>query len=223
MIPEKSVDCIIVDLPYGITHCRFDKSILPFDQLWQEWKRILKTPNSPVLLFSGGKFTPTVLTSNLPWWRYEYVWAKNTTTNFANAKRMPMRAHELVHVFAEKQPYYSSPDLKPCTIKRNKINMTGESYQSDTLKTNYVQTQTGYSRTVLNYKSVPTNKTVHPTEKPLELLEYLVKAHCPEGGVILDCCAGSGVTGIAAKKNGRKYILMEMDEKYHNIILERLK
>jgi site-specific DNA-methyltransferase (adenine-specific) len=219
-IKSGSIDLICTDLPFQMTHNSWDV-LIPFEELWEQYKRIIKD-NGAILLFSCGKFVYQCINSNPEWYRYEWIWAKNTMANFANAKRMPMRSHENILVFYKKLPGYNPQGLRDASIIRNCSKKNGDSYASPSLKTDYIQTQTGYPHSVLNFKSVPTSKTVHSTQKPIPLLEFLIRSYTKEGELVLDSCAGSGGVGLACQNTNRDFILIEKEKKYFDIINERI-
>lgn len=226
-IPDKSINLILTDLPYQLSDCEWD-TLIPFDKLWSQYNRII-TDNGAVVLTSQQPFTTDLINSNRKQFRYEWVWVKNRKTNFANAKKQPMRSHEVVLVFSKKQSVYNPQGLvelkKPKHISGKKV---GEAFRISDLQQNYVQTHTGYPNSILNFDCV--NKTIHPTEKPVALFEYMVKTYTNAGDTVLDSCAGSGVTGEAINNinasdpnSKRNFILIEKEAKYVELIKKRLR
>ena len=210
-IPDQSVDLILCDLPYGTTQNKWD-SVIPFAPLWAQYKRVCK---GAVVLTASQPFTSVLVASNLPDFKYAWVWAKSAATGHLNAKRMPMKAHEDVLVFGASS--YSPQGLKSF----NKIVRRG-SNGTNFGKSGTVNTQefTNYPRSILNIPSDP--KPVHPTQKPVALMEYLVLTYTNKGDTVLDNCMGSGTTGVACANTKRKFIGIERDAKYFDIACDRI-
>lgn len=224
-LPEHSVDCVVCDLPYGITQCNWDVKI-PFDKLWEQYNRITKE-NSAILLFSKGLFTVDLICSNRENFKYNLVWKKNVPTGISVAKYQPMRYYEHITVFYKKQPTYN-PILKPrigvgkacynydhyCGDNNHiKMNKVKKKYNPD-----YVQPSD-----VLEFNVVPNrNGKLHPTQKPVELLEYLIKTYTNENDVVLDPFFGSGSCAVACLNTNRNFIGMEIDEKYYELAKNRI-
>lgn len=229
-IPDKSIDMILCDLPYGTTDFSWDK-VIPFEPLWDQYERVIKN-NGAILLFSFQPFTTDLINSNRKMFRYEIVWEKTMKAGFFNANRMPLRAHENICVFYQHLPTYNpifqKVDGKP--IGRVKIQKpfrskhynganpsqwveTGKRFPTDVIKfSNWNGAQFGN-----NSKAVK-----HPTQKPIDLLEYLIKTYTNEGDTVLDNCMGSGSTGVACRNTGRDFIGIELDEKFFNIAKSRI-
>lgn len=210
-----SIDMILVDLPYGMTKNKWDV-VVPFDTMWGEFNRIIK-PNGAVVLFANNPFGALLIASNLKNFRYSLIWEKNKFSDFLNAKRKPMKIHEDLHVFYKKQPIYN-PQM-----------VTGEPYERWNTQA-AVDRQTNYGAhgqnhnknagtrlptTVLKFPRV--ERPEHPTQKPVALLEWLVKTYTNEEAVVLDCCMGSGSTGVACKNTNRSFIGIELNEEYFAI------
>ncbi|MGL5381452.1 DNA-methyltransferase [Clostridium sp.] len=214
-INDDSIDCIICDLPYGTTWAKWDK-IIDFNELWKQYNRIIKQ-NGAIVLFSSQPFTTKLIESNIKNYKYTWYWVKNIKGNYLNAKRQPLRQVEEINVF-NKHNYYPQ-GLEQC----NKISTRGS--VAKTTMNNYsnewYQENTGYPSNVLYY-DLDKDK-YHPTQKPVELLEYLIKTYTNEGDLVLDNCIGSGSTAVACVNTNRNYIGFELDEKYFNISKERLK
>lgn len=225
-IDDKSVDMVLCDLPYGTTACIWD-IIIDFDKLWGEYNRICKN-NAAIILFGSQPFTTKCINSNSEAFKYCLVWNKNVPTGMSSAKYRPMKYHEDIIVFYNKQPKYNP-------IMKSRVGVGKACYKydhycgdSNHVKLNKVKkkydpdwVQPG---TVLNFSVVPNrNGKLHPTQKPVDLLEYLIKTYTNEGDLVLDNAAGSGSTLVACKNLNRDYIGIEKDEKFYNIILERLK
>lgn len=222
-IPDASVDLIICDLPYGVTNCKWD-SIIPFDQLWKEYKRIRK-PETPIILFGVEPFSTMIRMSNIKEYRYDWYWEKNNVTGFAFAKYQPMRRMETISVFYKKGGQYFPQGLKKLEKVRTKIRQEygDTTVTSQTLSGKpYVQKYTGYPTNILTFSKDVTD-SFHPTQKPVALLEYLVKTYTSEGSVVLDHCMGSGTTAVACIQTNRKFIGFETDEIYYQKSLSRIK
>ena len=217
-IPDKSVDAIICDLPYGTTACKWD-SVIPFEPLWAQYKRIIKD-NGAVVLFASQPFTSALVMSNAKWFKYQWVWEKSMFANQMLAKVQPLKIHEDIVVFANEKAIYNPQGL----IEINKVTKQGSKITDNTgggiRKTSYLQTHTNYPRSILKFGSE--GKTVHPTQKPVDLLKYLVKTYTNEGDTILDNCMGSGTTGVACKSLNRNFIGIEQDPSYFEIAKGRI-
>lgn len=225
-IPDKSIDMILCDLPYQVTaSCKWD-IIIPFKPLWEQYKRIIKD-NGCIALTACNKFHYQLVNSNLDMYKYEWVWEKSQATGHFNSKKRPMNAHEFVNIFYNKQPTYN-----PQKTQGHKPTNTYTKYldtvnKSDVYGKCNVEISGGgetdrYPRSVLKFPSDKQTCYLHPTQKPVALFEYLIKTYTNEGDVVLDNCAGSGTTAIACLNINRNYILIEKEEKYYNIINERI-
>ena len=222
-IPDGSVDMILADLPYGTTACKWD-TIIPFEPLWEQYKRIIKD-NGAIVLTASQPFTSALVMSNPDMFKFTYVWKKERPTNPLLCKKRPPKYLEDVCVF-----YKSQPIFNPTYIKRkeeNKRNNKPRNYSGE-----YVGGDKGYSD--LNQSGnndfvyqgdlleIPMQRGLHPTQKPVALFEYLIKTYTNEGDLVLDNVAGSGTTGVACQNTNRKYILIEKEEEYINVIKDRL-
>ena len=219
-IPDGSVDAILTDLPYGTTANKWD-SVIPLDQLWPAWKRVCK-PGAPIILFSQQPFTTTVAASNLRQLKTEWIWEKPQGTGFLNARKYPLKSHESILVFCDRTPPYHpqmTTGAKPYTMRRDKGNRQSRNYKTFTETVTINIDGTRYPTTVLRYKP---DRGLHPTQKPVALIEYLIRTYTAPDAVILDCCAGSGSTAIAAINTNRQYMLIERDVDYHRIATERI-
>ena len=217
-IPNKSIDVILCDLPYGTTRNKWD-NIIPFNRLWSEYERVIKD-NGAIILFSDGLFTSKLTLSNIKLWRYNLIWDKQRGCDFLNANVKPLKSHEDICVFYKKKPVYNKQYWYSKPYKRTK---------NGSLSDNYGDRNAAWSESVdgrrnpLSILSFPRDSSrLHPTQKPVALLEYLIKTYTNEGDVVLDNCMGSGSTGVAALKNNRKFIGIEKDENYFNIAKERI-
>lgn len=218
-IPDCSVDMILCDLPYGTTRNKWD-SVIDLAALWPEYKRIC---GGAIVLTAQTPFDKVLGASNLKMLRYEWIWEKTHPTGHLNAKRSPMKAHENVLVFYSRQPTYnpqmtSGHNRKTATKRRDESPTYGKQEFSPL---DYDSTER-YPRSVLTFPSDKQRSNLHPTQKPVALMEYLIRTYTKEGGVVLDNCMGSGTTGVACANTGRKFIGIELDFNYFNIALERI-
>lgn len=224
-IPDKSIDLILCDLPYGATDCAWD-IIIPFDKLWEQYERIIKD-NGAIVLFAAQPFTTKLISSNKKRFRYCWYWKKNNKTGFTFAKYQPMRCIEEICVFYKKAPTYNPQGLielkKP---KARKLPDTGKDYvyRRSTLLKSSVPKYTNYPSHLLEFKNeaVSNVKRYHPTQKPVALLEYIIKTYTNEGALVLDNCMGSGSTGVACINTKRRFIGIEKDETFFNIAKKRI-
>jgi site-specific DNA-methyltransferase (adenine-specific) len=218
-IADKSIDMILCDLPYGTTACKWDV-IIPFEPLWEQYKRIIKD-NGAIVLTASQPFTSALVMSNIKMFKYEWVWDKKLPSGMQIAKFRPMQRHENVLVFSKNTPAYY-PIKTPQKERTGKIYSKSDSspISNDDGKLKTYKDKNPQS-IIEFYKR--DKGTVHPTQKPVALFEYLIKTYTNEGDVILDNCAGSGTTAIACINTNRNYILIEQDEQYFNLINERIK
>jgi DNA modification methylase len=217
-IPNKSIDLILTDPPYGTTACKWD-SVIPFEPMWNQLKRIIKD-NGCIALFGGEPFSSYLRTSNIEWFKYDWYWNKKQGTGFLNSKKYPLKNIETISVFCKK-PHKYNPQMrvgKPYTIKKG----GGTSIYNKDSKLNIVTENNGvrYPLTLIEFNR-DKNK-VHPTQKPVALLEYLIKTYTNEKDVVLDFTMGSGSTGIAAKNLNREFIGIELDKNYFDIAKNRI-
>jgi len=221
-IPDGSIDMILADLPYGTTACKWD-TIIPFEPLWEQYERIIKD-NGAIVLTASQPFTSALVMSNPKLFKYEWIWDKKNPSNFAMARKQPLKYHESVLVFAKKQTEYypikwqGKPNHKQGSlnnaqrsevygkIQRTKDNLSGMKYPRSIIEISKHSSQGG----------------LHPTQKPVTLLEYLIKTYTNENEVVLDNCMGSGSTGVAAVNLNRAFIGMELEEKYFKIAEQRI-
>lgn len=231
MIDDKSIDMILCDLPYGTTKCKWDK-IIPFKELWEQYERIIKD-NGAIVLTAVQPFTTALVGSNPKLFRYEIIWKKTLPTGFLNAKKMPLRIHENVLVFYKHLPTYN-PQMM--AVQRNDVGRVrtngGKAEQYNEFRSKewtYIETGERYPVDVIEISNwngalfgKTDNATKHPTQKPVQLFEYLIKTFSNEGDVILDNCMGSGTTAIACLQTGRKYIGFEKEKEFCNIARQRI-
>ena len=227
LIPSGSIDAIITDPPYGTTACKWD-SVIPFDAMWEQLNRIVKL-NGAIVLFGSQPFTSALIMSNPKMFKYDWIWDKKRCTGFLNAKKQPLRNNETISVFYKKQPTYNPQPYKKNTIgnmgKKKEVNYEGygKMHRVDEDNSN----EFGYPRTLLTQIPVINNLSkdksgLHPTQKPIALMEYLIKTYTNENETVLDFTMGSGTTGVAAKNLNRNFIGIEQDQKYFNIAKNRI-
>ena len=218
-IPDKSIDLILCDLPYGTTDCKWD-TIIPFADLWAQYSRVAKT-NAAVVLFAAQPFTTKLIDSNFKEYRYNWYWKKNNVTGGIFCKVQPMRCIEDICVFYKKMPTYNPQGIRK--LKEIKINEPINKNVYTGKKNPSIQTHTGYPKHILEFKNEALfGERYHPTQKPVALLEYLVKTYTNEGDTVLDNCMGSGSTGVACVNTGRHFIGMEIENKYYEIAKMRI-
>ena len=222
-IPNKSVDMILCDLPYGTTQCSWD-NIIPFEQLWEQYNRIIKD-NGVIVLFGSEPFSSVLRMSNLKAYKYDWIWEKSKATGFLNAKKQPLRAYENICVFYKKQSTYNPQMIQGKAYNKGiRKKQTSNDVYGNFLQTK-VESKDGlrYPRNVLYYKTAETEgQTYHKTQKPVSLCEYLIKTYTNERETVLDNCMGSGTTGVACKNLNRKFIGIELDDTYYEIAKNRI-
>lgn len=235
-IPDNSVDMVLCDLPYGTTACKWD-AIIPFSSMWNEVEHIVK-PNGAIVLFGSQPFTSALIMSNIKKFRYEWIWEKNFSGGFILAKKQPMKYHENILVFYQEQPTYNPIFEDYADTTKNRFKNSGKVNSSKLQASNYVNEIQGikrvqdevklergaYPKSIQKIKGVPNcnGARLHPTQKPIELLEYLIKTYTNEGEIVMDFTMGSGSTGVACKNTGRGFIGIEKDEKYFDIAEKRI-
>lgn len=230
-IPDKSIDLICCDLPYGLSSCKWDIP-LPLDSLWKEYMRIIKD-NRAILLFGAEPFSSKLRLSNLSWFKYDLIWDKRKITGFTNAKLKPLSQHEVISVFSngktangsKNNMLYNPQGLievnRVCkNIKRRDGEMSFKRPHALTAKS-YTQKYTNYPTTIIHFDRGC--GWVHPTQKPVALIEYLIKTYSNEGDLVLDNCMGSGTTAIAAIKTNRHFIGFEIEDRFFDICQKRIK
>ena len=219
-IPDKSVDMILCDLPYGTTVCKWD-NIIPFEHLWKQYNRIIKD-NAAILLFAQTPFDKVLGASNLKMLRYEWIWEKEQGTGFLNAKKMPLKSHENILVFYKKLPTYNPQMINVGKGWKSGTSKKYEGYGEFIHKAGE-ENKTGlrYPKSVIRFQK---QNGLHPTQKPVELLKYLIRTYTNDGETILDNCMGSGSTGQAVLEVGgdRKFIGIEMNDNYFDIAYNRI-
>ena len=217
-IPNKSIDMVLCDLPYGTTNNKWD-TIIHFDKLWAQYKRFINDYGA-ILLFSQMPFGASLIMSNPKMFRYEWIWEKNQAVGFLNAKKMPLRKHENILVFYKHLPTYNPQGLikldEPIQ-EEGSANRNGKNY--GVADKSFIRTHTNYPTDIITFSK---DAGYHPTQKPVDLLEYLIKTYTNEGDTVLDNCMGSGSTGVACVNTNRDFIGMELNEEYFKIACERI-
>mgnify|MGYP003337674679 CR=1 FL=1 len=220
-IPSASIDMILCDLPYGVTKNSWDV-VIPFDALWKEYRRVIKNSGA-IVLFGSQPFTSLLVTSNLDMFRYSLVWEKNKFSDFLNSKRKPMKTNEDIVVFYKKQPTYNPQYWYSTPYTRwNTQSVVDKQTNYGTHKENIAESKDGkrLPTTVLKFDRI--ERPQHPTQKPVELLEWLIKTYTNENETVLDNCMGVGSTGVACKNINRKFIGIELEKKYFDIAVTRI-
>ena len=221
-ISDNSIDCIICDLPYGTTNCKWDV-LIPFDKLWKEYNRIAKE-TAPILLFGIEPFSSYIRMSNIKDFRYDLYWHKTLCSNFMMGKRQPFFKVETISVFYKKSPTYN-PIMrkgKPYEVKESHIEQKGMQQKYCFAKKADIKNEgTRYPDNLLEFNSLGSGK-VHPTQKPTDLIEYLIRTYTNERDVVLDNCMGSGTIGVASINTNRDFIGIELDKDYFKIAEERI-
>ena len=220
-IPSGSIDAIICDLPYGTPQCKWDTT-LPFDILWSQYKRIIKK-NGAIILFGSEPFSSLLRLSNIQWYKYDWVWDKIKGTGFLNAKKQPMRNHEIISVFYKKQCTYNPQKTFGHTMKKT---FRSKELQTEVYgmmnKDYYYESTERYPRSIQVFRTDTQNSSLHPTQKPVALLEYLIKTYTNENDIVLDNCMGSGTTAVASINTNRQFIGFEIDKKFYDIATKRI-
>lgn len=222
-IPDKSVDMILCDLPYGTTACKWD-IIIPFEPLWEEYNRVIKD-NGAIVLFGSEPFSSTLRLSNLKMYKYDWYWKKERPTNIFQVKRRPAKYCETISVFYKKQCTYNETKVANSgrTVKNNPKGSHSITTALNQIKvTPYEDDGTRHPCEILEFKRDVQTCRLHPTQKPVALLEYLINTYTNENETVLDNCMGSGSTGVACINTNRNFIGIELEENYFNIAKERI-
>lgn len=220
-LPDECIDMVLCDLPYGMTNASWDVAI-PFDQLWKQYDRITKE-NAAVVLFGIEPFSSIMRMSNLENYRYDWIWDKVKGTGFLNAKKRPMRNHEIVSVFYRRQCTYNPQKTFGHELKstyRSSSNQT-DVYGKMVKDYRYSSTER-YPRSIQVFSTDTQNSSLHPTQKPVALIEYLIRTYTNRGETVLDNCMGSGTTGVACVRTGRRFVGIELDESYYKTATTRI-
>ena len=217
-IADGTVDCILTDLPYGITDCAFDVRI-PFEPMWAQFKRVTKR-NAAIVLFSQMPFGAELIMSNRKMFRYEWIWLKTHYGGFLNASKMPLKGHENILVFYETLPTYNPQftEGEPYT----RINDRKSANYSNGKRFKQPDVINREFRYPVDYQTFRHEKKFHPTQKPVDLLEYLIRTYTNEGELVLDATMGSGSTGVACANTGRRFIGFETEKNFYDIAKKRI-
>lgn len=222
-IPDGSVDLVLTDPPYGITACKWD-SVIPFEPMWEQLNRIIK-PNGAIVLFGSEPFSSALRVSNIKHFKYDWYWQKTTPTGFLNAKKQPLRNVETISVFYSKQPTYNPQKTyghkRKISLAKHKQNCKKAEEYNDYGLASYDSTER-YPTQILQYKTDRQKSALHPTQKPVALLEYLIRTYTSEGETVLDFTMGSGSTGVACVNTNRRFIGIELDPGYFDIATKRI-
>jgi site-specific DNA-methyltransferase (adenine-specific) len=230
-IESGSVDMILTDPPYGTTACKWD-SIIPLEPMWDQLKRIIK-PNGAIVLFGSEPFSSALRVSNIKQFKYDWIWKKTKPTGFSHSKNMPLKDFENIIIFSngsighkhliKNRMVYNPQGVFDCErkIKRNKKGFSG-TMERGSQSNEYIGKFSGFPKMVLEFNNVISNKTSHPTQKPVALMEYLIKTYTNEGETVLDFTMGSGTTGVACKNLNREFIGIELDKGYFDIAIKRI-
>lgn len=227
-LEDNSINLFILDLPYNITGCKWDKEVIPLDKMWENIKKVMK-PDGIVVMFCTTKFGYTLINSNPKWFRYDLIWKKSRKVGFLNSNKMPLRQHENIYLFKPEQGTYHPQKTEGKEIKMKRkntsqrnvygnINLPEGSIYKDRHPTSIIDYE---GDTILEYKNP--HKTIHKTQKPVELCEWLIKTYSNEGDTVMDFTMGSGTTGIACLNTKRKFIGVEKDEEIFKLAEERIK
>jgi site-specific DNA-methyltransferase (adenine-specific) len=219
LIPDGHIDMILCDLPYGTTACKWD-SVIPFEPLWAHYKRIIKK-NGAIVLTASQPFTSALISSNVADFRYSLVWDKVGTTGFQTAKVMPLRRHEDICVFYQRKPTYN-PKMETRGPVRKKGGSKVDNGCYGGLRSVQAENNTYYPTSIVTISNAVKIGLQHPTQKPVALMEYLIKTYTNEGERVLDNCMGSGTTGVACVNLGRSFIGIEKDHEYFDIAQRRI-
>ena len=219
-IPDKSIDMVLSDIPYGTTACKWDV-VIPFEPMWEQLKRITKD-NGAICLFGSEPFSSHLRLSNLKMFKYDWIYQKSPAVGFLNCKKKPLNQHEIISVFNAKNYYPQLQDkpkenIKPTNIKPRLTDSYGKFNAGDTRT---IPIDKSYPKSVIKFNR--DRQKFHPTQKPVALMEYLIKTYSNEGETVLDFTMGSGTTGVACKNLNRKFIGIEKDDKYFEIAKQRI-
>jgi len=230
-IPDKSIDMILADVPYGTTACKWD-TIIPLEPMWEQLKRVIKL-NGAIVMTASQPFTTTLISSNMKMFKYEWIWMKSRAVGFPNAKNKPMNKHENVLIFSKgdcanrcklRMNYYPQElieiNKQVNGIKVCKGDVDGHGFARPSHKKKRIQQYTNFPNSILSIANV--GNTVHPTQKPVALFEYLIKTYTNEGDTVLDFVIGSGTTAVACIRTNRNFIGMELDKNYYDIACKRV-
>ena len=218
-IPDGSVDLVLCDLPYGTTACKWD-SVIPFEPLWAHYKRLIK-PRGAIVLTASQPFTSALVMSNADWFRHSWVWDKKSAANVMTAKHGPLKVHEDVCVFAPAAGAYT-PQMSKGKGRWKGGNTRNDGIYAGGVPEGKYWSEDYHPKSIIEFSNASRVGKVHPTQKPEALMEYLIKTYTNPGDTVLDNCMGSGTTGVAAVRNGRFFVGMELDEGYFKIAQDRI-
>lgn len=225
LLPDKSVDMILCDLPYGVTNRNKWDTVIPFEDLWKQYERLIKD-NGAIVLFGQGMFSAELMLSKKNLWRYNLIWEKSHAVGFLNARRMPMRKHEDIMVFYKKLPTYNpqiedkpKENIRPISTKNRATTNYGE-FDEGNHRT--IPQDKTYPKSIITIPNESKTSTFHPTQKPVKLFEWLIKTYTNENEIVLDNCMGSGTTAVAATLNNRKWIGFETESEYFELANKRI-
>ena len=217
-IPDKSIDMILTDPPYGTTACKWD-TVIPFDKLWEQYNRVIKD-NGAIVLFGSQPFTSKLICSNIENYKYDWIWDKKKAPNFRGVKYQPLIPYEIISVFNTTK---YNPQMTEGKMRKKGGNPSKYEEQAISKGTKPKINNLYYPKAILEFSKANNKESgLHPTQKPVALLEYLIKTYTSENEVVLDSCMGSGSTGIACANTNRNFIGIELDENYFNIAKERI-
>lgn len=216
-IPDASIDMVLCDLPYGTTACKWD-AVIPFELLWAEYRRVTK-PNSAVVLTASQPFTTALAASNLADFKYQWVWEKGRPSNPQLAKLQPLKVHEDVLVFCRNKVPYTPQGVREIPESQQKVHKPEKNSLGHCKRKPYVQTHTGYPKSIISF---PQERGHHPTQKPVALMEYLIRTYTNQGDMVLDNTMGSGTTGVACLNTGRRFIGIEREQNYFEVACQRV-
>ena len=232
LIPDKSIDMILCDLPYGTTACKWD-SVIPFETLWQQYERIIKN-NGSIALFGSEPFSSYLRMSNIKLYKYDYYWKKTKAVGFQHSKNKPMKIIETISIFSKAPMGHISQlgdrrmEYNPQGVVPTKTKVVSEVWHGNMMGArpnqvgNEYMAYTNFPNDLLEFKQPIGKQSIHPTQKPVELCEWLIKTYTNENEIVLDNCMGSGTTAVACKNLNRNYIGFEIDSEYCKLIEKRL-
>ena len=219
-IPDNSIDMVLTDPPYGTTQCKWD-SIIPFEPMWEQLKRITKD-NGAICLFGSEPFSSALRMSNIKMFKYDWYWNKLKPSTGLHAKIMPLKSLEIISIFYKKKCLYNPQMSKGKLRIENKNNSNGEAFGGRKIKRHHNNNGFKYPKHLIEFSNANQKNRVHPTQKPVLLLEYLIKTYTLENETVLDFTMGSGSTALACKNLNRKFIGIEKDDKYFQIAKDRV-